>query len=209
VIGKEKLGTRRQALLLGILGLVLVLAVVRWTGGGGGARSGAASRRPATDPAAPEERSPLRGSRGVREVAPDEVPLLSPADLEPRKGTRDVETSRDLFDFREPTPRPLPTPTPAPPPPPRPGDPAFVGPLPPPPPPPTPVPPEIQFRFIGSFGPKDRPIAVLALGDELVNARVGDVVFQRFILRRVGYESIDVGFVGYSPAETRRLAIAP
>jgi hypothetical protein len=71
------------------------------------------------------------------------------------------------------------------------------------------VPPEIQFRFIGSFGPKDRPIAVLALGDELVNARVGDVVFQRFILRRVGYESIDVGFVGYSPAETRRLAIAP
>jgi hypothetical protein len=33
-----------------------------------------------------------------------------------------------------------------------------------------------------------------------VNARAGDTVFEQFILRRVGYESIDVGFVGFPEA---------
>jgi len=116
-------------------------------------------------------------------------------------------TERDLFDLREPTKRPPPTPTPAPPPPPAPGDPRFVGPLPPPPPTPTPAPPPIPFKFIGSFGPRDRPIAVLAAGDRIVNARAGDVVFERFVLRKVGYESIDVGFVGFAESESRRLGI--
>ena len=73
-----------------------------------------------------------------------------------------------------------------------------MGPLPPPPPTPTPAPPSIPFKFIGSFGPRERPIAVLAAGDRLVNARAGDVVFDRFILRKVGYESIDVGYVGFA-----------
>ncbi|MBC8647213.1 MAG: hypothetical protein H7X85_08630, partial [Thermoanaerobaculia bacterium] len=100
-------------------------------------------------------------------------------------------------------------PTPPPPPPPDPGEPEFVGPLPPPPPPPTPAPPDIAFKFIGSFGPRERPIAVLVLGDQVLNARTGDVVFDRFIVRKVGYESVDVGFVGFAPAETRRLGITP
>jgi hypothetical protein len=71
------------------------------------------------------------------------------------------------------------------------------------------VPPEINFKFIGTFGPRDHPIAVLLLGDQLLNAHVGDVVFDRFILRNIGYESVDVGFVGYPPAATRRLGITP
>jgi hypothetical protein len=48
---------------------------------------------------------------------------------------------------------------------------------------------------------------VLVQGDQIVNARAGDVVFARFILRKVGYESIDVGFVGFAPSEFRRLGI--
>jgi hypothetical protein len=84
-----------------------------------------------------------------------------------------------------------------------------VGPLPPPAPTPTPAPPAIPFKFIGTFGPKERPFAVLVLGDQIVNARAGDVVFDAFLLRRVGYESVDVGFVGFAPTETRRLGIAP
>jgi hypothetical protein len=48
---------------------------------------------------------------------------------------------------------------------------------------------------------------VLVSTDKVVNARAGDVVYDRFILRRVGYESIDVGFVGFSPSETRRVGI--
>ena len=46
-------------------------------------------------------------------------------------------------------------------------------------------------------------------GDEVFNARAGDTLFGKFVLRKVGYESIDVGFVGFDPNETRRLAITP
>lgn len=204
----RRVGTGRQALLWAALALVLVLAVVRWKGG---ARRGevappASRAGGAALSADPESARPSRGGKRAP-MSPDEVPMISPGDLDPRPGRVAGPGSRDLFDFREPTARPLPTATPAPPPPPGPGDPRFVGPLPPPPPPPTPAPPAIPFRFIGTFGPRDRPIAVLATADRLVNARAGDVVFDHFVLRRVGYESIDVGFVGFAPKETRRLGI--
>jgi hypothetical protein len=185
---------------------VLVFAVVRWRG-----RDRQAAPPPGnTATLSTEGDEPRRGGRPrPREVSPDEVPLISPDDLDPRPSGRAAGAGRDLFDFRPPTERPLPTPTPPPPPPPAPGDAGFVGPLPPPPPPPTPAPPDIGFRFIGSFGPRERPIAVLVLGDQVVNARAGDVVFDQFIVRKVGYESIDIGFVGFSPSETRRLGITP
>jgi hypothetical protein len=81
------------------------------------------------------------------------------------------------------------------------------GPLPPPPPTPTPTPPEPVFKLIGIFGPRDRPIATLINGDEQILAREGDVVLGRWIIRKVGYESIDVGFVNFPPTESRRLPI--
>jgi hypothetical protein len=136
------------------------------------------------------------------------VPLITARDLEPLLGGRGGGTGRDLFDFREPTARPAPVPTPAPQLPPAPGQPGFVGPIPPPAPTPTPVPPLPPFKLIGIFGTRDRPIAVLQTGEETYNARAGDVLFERWIIQKVGYESIDVGFVGYSPTETRRLAIS-
>jgi hypothetical protein len=71
------------------------------------------------------------------------------------------------------------------------------------------MPPPINFKFIGTFGPKDHPLAVLILNDQLVNARAGDVVFEQFILRRIGFESVDIGFVGRDPADVRRIPIAP
>jgi hypothetical protein len=199
-----RVGSRRQAWLLGALIGLLVLFVGRWTFSGPKA-SGAADR-PATGVSAAAPRA-AGGRRSAAPVSPDEVTLVSPEDLGPRSRRSSAETGRDLFDLREPTPRPPPPPTPAPPPPPGPGDPRFVGPLPPPPPTPTPAPPPIPFKFIGSFGPRERPIAVLAVGDKLVNARAGDVVFERFVLRKVGYESVDVGFLGFPEAASRRLGI--
>ncbi len=197
----EGIGSRRQAILLAVLGVLLALFVVRWTSSGSkSARSGGIAPAPASGGSRPA------GTAAV--VSPDEVPLLSPEDLLPRSRRGSELTGRDLFDLREPTPRPPPTPTPAPPPPPAPGDPRFVGPLPPPPPTPTPAPPPIPFKFIGSFGPRERPIAVLAAGDRIVNARAGDTVFERFTLRKVGYESIDVGFVGFDESFSKRLGIA-
>ncbi len=207
------LGSRRQAILLAALAVVLLLAVVRWGPGGGAAAPPAAGPsarpKPGGDPAGDEAAPPAaRGRRAaVKDVNPDDVPLLEARDFEtgkPRSSAAD--TGRDLFGLSEPTKRPQPTPTPAPP---APGDVRFVGPLPPPPPTPTPKPPDIAFKFLGTFGPKDRPIAVVQQGDQVVNGRSGDTLFGKFILRKVGYESIDVGFVGFPEAETRRLGITP
>ena len=199
------LGTRRQALLFGGLVLLLIFAVVKWSG-----------RDPDALPPSPsvagvgeeEERRPAIGRRPrPRAAEPEDVPLITARDLDPLVGAGGVGSGRDLFDLREPTPPPTRVPTPAPPPPPAPGQPGFVGPLPPPAPTPTPTPPEPPFKLIGIFGPRDRPIAVLQTGDDTHNARAGDVILGRWIIRKVGYESIDVGFVGFSPTETRRLAI--
>ena len=202
---KGKLGTRRQAALFVALAVLLGFALVRWRSKD--KPDAVTASRPASAEVGDEPAR--RSSRDrIREVSPDEVPLISPEDLDSRPSGSTAAASRDLFDFRQPTERPLPTPTPPPPPPPGPGDPRFVGPLPPPPPPPTPTPPEITFKFIGSFGPRERPIAVLVQADQVVNARAGDIVFSRFILRKVGYESIDVGFVGFAPTEIRRLGIS-
>jgi len=207
---KTQIGTRRQLYIL--LGLaVFLVGVVRW-------RSRPALPEPVPAGsrgtlASAEEDRPAAGPRGrvsdPKKVSPEEVPIVTTKDLEPLHAQRSAAPGRNIFDQRPPTPVPPPTATPAPPPPPAPGSPMFIGPLPPPPPTPTPAPPDISFKFIGTFGPKDRPVAVLVLGDQIVNARAGDVVFDRFILRRVGYESVDVGFVGFRPTETRRIGITP
>jgi hypothetical protein len=200
------LGTRRQAVLFGVLAVLLIFFVVRWS----------ARDKPPGSPTAPVappdeagELRPARGSASRRRPTPgpDEIPLLTSRDLEPRLRSGAGDTGRDLFDLREPTPTPPPKATPAPTPPPGPGHPAFIGPLPPPPPTPTPAPPDPPFKLIGIFGPKEHPIAVLANGDDIFNARAGETVLGRWILKKVGYESIDVGFVGFPPTETRRLPI--
>jgi hypothetical protein len=204
--------TRRQLYLLVALAAVLILAVVRW-----GGKSSAGAPAPVSTPAAtvsgsPEEdkaavRAQPRASRG-KSVSPEDVPIVTIQDLEPPRARGGEKADRNIFDPRQPTATPRPTPTPPPPPPPAPGSAAFIGPMPPPPPTPTPVPPEISFKFIGTFGPKDRPVAVLIAGDQLVNARAGDVVFDRFIVRSIGYESVDIGFKGYPPSVTKRLGMA-
>lgn len=205
-------GTRRQFYLLAVLATLLILAVVKWGGkGSAGAPAPKASGHSSSFPAE-EERTAARGRPRApqeKKVAPEDVPFLSAEDLNPSRARRPVDQGRNIFDIREPTKPPPPTPTPAPPPPPAPGSAAFVGPLPPPLPTPTPVPPEIAFKFIGTFGPKDHPIAVLLQGDQLLNARAGDTVFDRFIVRSIGYESVDIGFVGYPPVVTKRLGITP
>ena len=209
--GKIAFGTKRQAILLGVLALVLLLAVVRWRPGGAPPPVPVASSARAGSVSAGEDepagRAAPRGSRAsTKEVTADEVPILNRKDFDPPRGNAGGETGRDLFELRDPTRPPPPTPTPRPP---MPGDPAYIGPLPPPPPTPTPRPPDITFKFLGSFGPKERPIAVIQQGDEVFNARAGDTLFGKFVLRKVGYESIDVGFVGFADSETKRMGIAP
>jgi len=72
-----------------------------------------------------------------------------------------------------------------------------------------PQPPPIPFTYLGSFGRDEAKIAVLVdkSTQEVVNARAGDVVAGQFIVERIGYESIDVRFVGFPDAPAKRLAI--
>jgi hypothetical protein len=197
------IGTRRQAILFGALALILLFAVVKWSARERSAPVEASIPAPAAERRAPPQSFARNRKPGARPVVPEEIPPLTSRDLEahPRAGA--VDTGRDLFDFREPTPTPPPVPTPAP------TIPPTFGPPGPPTPPPTPAPPEIPFKLIGIFGPKERPIAVFQLGDQILNARQGDIVFSYWRVQKVGYESVDVGFVNFPPAESRRLPITP
>jgi len=184
--------------LLALLALVVAVAALRFwpRGGGGNAPASAASRQ-----ARP-------GTAGAEAVATDGLPVLV---LGRSRGGIDGSVVRNVFAFHvppTPTPKPLPpTPTPFP----VPGSAEFVGPrLPTPTPTPTPiVPPAIPYRALGIFGPRERPIVTFEDGARLINAREGDVLDGRFILRRVGRESVDFAFVGLPDEITRRIPVLP
>ncbi|MBV9497406.1 MAG: hypothetical protein JOZ54_24430 [Acidobacteria bacterium] len=150
----------------------------------------------------------------------------------------DYHSDRNIFAFYEPPPPPPPQPPPPPPDKDRDGvpdfrdncvaqynpdqadldhngvgdacQPNFVPPPPPPPqPPPKPVPPDFPYKYIGTFGSQSNPIATFSGNEEIINARVGDVIQKRFVLRNIGIESVEIGFVGFPPDETRRIPLAP
>jgi len=76
-----------------------------------------------------------------------------------------------------------------------------------PPPPPPPKPPQFNWKFIGMFGPPKNPIATFAREGEIVNARTGEVIEGKFVLRRIGIESAEIGFVGFPPDVTQRVPL--
>lgn len=79
---------------------------------------------------------------------------------------------------------------------------------PPPPPPPEPQPPTFGYRYIGTFGNPANPIATFSGNNEIVNARVGDVIGGAFILRSIGIESVEIGFVNFPPEKRQRIPLA-
>lgn len=71
--------------------------------------------------------------------------------------------------------------------------------------PPKPKPPAIDFNYLGSFGPVERRIAVFVKEDEIINAVAGDVVLDRFIVDKIGFESADIKYVGFPDTPQTRL----
>jgi hypothetical protein len=154
----------------------------------------------------PETISPLKGggppqAARVGAFEPGSVPELR---LAPEREASLDQVSRDVFRFHS---SPTPTPTPVPPTP-TPVEHYLFPSLPTPVPTPTPiVPPAIPFKAIGKFGPKDGPIVTFEEGARLFNAREGDVLDNRFVVRKINLESVDIGFVALPPEITRRLPI--
>ncbi len=78
------------------------------------------------------------------------------------------------------------------------------------PPPPKPVgprPPAVDVVYLGTLGRDDDPVAVFSDGSEIYNALTGDLVKDQFEVQRIGYESVDLGFVGFPDEPPVRLAI--
>ncbi len=180
---------RRQLALLAVL--VVILA---WVGWGALVGDGGDARRAVRAVAA------LGGSRAAHDAAPLEVVGLRISDLERKPG--EFSPGRDPFRFAA-----VPQPQRQQPPPPqrRPPRPKQAAPQ------QTasqPVrrPPPINFVFLGSFGPEQRKIAVFSDKNDIFNVLEGGVLKDAFVVRKIGYESADVGFVEFPDAAPQRLA---
>jgi hypothetical protein len=188
----------------------------------------AAPEAPATDPV-PSSDGPTR-TRALR-TGTNTAPGLEPVHLEWLDGQSGSYSSRrNLFSYVEPPPPPPPPPPAPPPDKDKDGIPDFqdncvnvknpdqsdidrdgIGTAceteaeiaPPPPPPPAPVPPPFTYKYIGTFGSATSPLATFSGEGEIINARVGDVIGGKFILRGIGIESAEIGFVGF-PADVRQ-----
>lgn len=180
----------RQLLLLGVLIALFVVVVGRQllpalVGGGGPApRQVAGSDAAGRAPDGPVEIAELRLNALKHK----------PAAYKP---------GRDPFRF---APKPQPAPPPPPPPRPQPTAPPTQRPAAPAK-PPAPQPPPVQFVYLGSFGLPGREIAVFSDGQEILNAFAGDVLKKEFVVRSIGFESADIGFVNFPDAPAKRLAI--
>ncbi len=187
----------RKKLLLGMLGALL--AIFAWK-----QLPELSSRESEAQIEAGPASRPRRGRRGRRSrevVQPKEVRELMLSSLDPEPGSYTL--GRNLWAFYTP-------PAPPPPPPPLVRPPVFV-------PPPhvdkepvvdeTPRPPTIRFKYLGSFGPKNRKIAVLAEEENLVNALEGDVVMKNFRVAKIGFESVYIEYVDFPDAEAAQLKV--
>ncbi|MDX1501021.1 MAG: hypothetical protein R3325_01575 [Thermoanaerobaculia bacterium] len=177
---------KQVALLTALLALfaVVVLRPFVRSGGGVGATPGAGVLA-ALDP-----------------DRPSEVELLNLELLERKPAT--FSPDRDPFRFevaRRPPPPPPPRPAP------RPAQQRPVEQRPAPAQPAGPQPPPVDFTYLGSFGPDGGRIAVFTDRAEIYNARVGEVVKEKFVVRGIGYESADIGFLDFPKEPPRRLAI--
>lgn len=70
-----------------------------------------------------------------------------------------------------------------------------------------PKPPEFTLEYMGSFGPANRRIAVFTDGKKIYNLQEGQVLEGKFIVARIGFESVDIKFVNFPDEPAKRLAI--
>jgi hypothetical protein len=70
-----------------------------------------------------------------------------------------------------------------------------------------PRPADFTMEYLGNFGPKEKRIAVFSDGKDVHNAREGDVIDQKFIVARIGLESVDIKFVGFPDWPAKRLGV--
>jgi len=208
----------RTKLLLGLLAFVGLFAVWTWIGPGGGDGAAPSSGGAAYDEdGAPVARSVPGARRAPAAKGPvDHVEELRVAALTVRP--RGYTPGRDPWRFVDPPPPP-------PPPPPAPPSAAELeaqrraaeeaarlraqmlaqqqteaA---------KPKPPPFTMSYLGNFGPPNRRLAVFSDGKTIYNAQKGEVLAGKFIVAEIGYESVDIRFVGFPDWPPQRLAVGP
>lgn len=185
---------KRQRLLLVVLLVLLVVVAVRAVRQFSGSGGSTAGRRPAAARTAQSGGRPAAGPGS-------EIVELRLEELAQKPG--EFQPGRDPFRFQpKAKPKPPPAPAPAPrqaerkpkPKPERRSQPA------------RPQPPTPDFVFLGSFGPEERRIAVFSDQQEIFNVMEGEVLKEAFVVRKIGYESADIGFVNFPEEPVQRLA---
>jgi hypothetical protein len=210
-------GGSRQKNLLILLGIVLVIAAWVWLrpmlgiGVDDAAAPAPATRtqgEPGDEPSAPSR--PIRESHTARPG--DRVAVLRVPDLDRVPGQERV--GRDPWRFVDPPPPPPPAP-------PKPHIPtaaeleamrraqeeaaerarlAAIEAA-------KPKPPPFTMEYLGRFGPPEKKIAVFTDGKQIVNALEGQVIDNKFIVARIGYESVDIKFVSFPETPALRLGV--
>ena len=190
---------QRQQALLAVLALVFLVVVGRQVGRMvmGGSEGGSTRRTSSTQAA---------GAEGWR----DSLPVVEDLRLEDLEiGAEALDEGRDPFQLSRPEPPPPPRPSTA--------DlrraaeeaqkrrqekvvqaPAR---------PPRPMPPPVDVVYLGSFGSDKMRLAVFTDGNEIFNVPEGNVLKEKFVVVRIGFESADLGFVGFPEAPAQRLEI--
>jgi hypothetical protein len=69
-----------------------------------------------------------------------------------------------------------------------------------------PQPPPVDVKYLGSFGPENRKIAVFGDGTDIYNVRKGDILKKHFLVESINYESADLKFVNFPKVPATRLA---
>jgi hypothetical protein len=70
-----------------------------------------------------------------------------------------------------------------------------------------PKPPPFTWSYLGSFGPSSLRIATFTDGQKVWNAREGDKLEGKFIVAKIGYESVDIRFVDFPNEPPLRVAV--
>ncbi len=185
-------GSRRpNPLLLGLLGIVLVVAAWRYLPSFGG---GPGFTRTTAD----DLRSTTIDVVELAAYTLDQPPPASSPTRDPWSfGSRPVPTATAPVPETPPPSEPVRSPIPETPAPKLP-EPEALG----------PERPPVDIFYIGSFGRSDNPIAVFIDADKSVyNALEGDLVKDKFEVQNIGYESVDLLFVGFPDEQPVRLAI--
>jgi len=215
-------GDARQRYLLYVLGVVALIALWHYLGpvlgfGRSDEATGPTVQRPALDAEGDEPTRPSRRVTTARQGAKpgDRVAVLRMADLERVPGAS--QGGRDPWRYVDPPP----------PPPPKPHVPtkeeleaqrraeeearrraeeaarlAAIEAA-------KPHPPEFTLQYLGRFGPPDQQIAVFTNGKQIFNKQEGEVIDNKFVVAHIGYESVDIGFVGFPTVPKKRVGVTP